>query len=128
MATSSLFCWARNAPAPAPASLASTCVMNYVGEVRKIQYGYVSSCFTLAKASSCSAFQCSEIRLAFFFFVGVTSGAITVAKFGMNFLTKIIVPSTDRNFLMFVGRGKSTIALIRSSPILIPSADKIWPS
>ena len=37
------------------------------------------------------------------------------------------MPNTDLNCLIFVGFGKSMIALMRSSQIRIPSADSTWP-
>ena len=53
-----------------------------------------------------------------------------VAKHGMNFRTKSVVPSTERSSLMVVGAFKSTMMaalLIQSTPMRIPLADKICP-
>ena len=87
----------------------------------------VSNCFTRANAWSCSGPQRLLTSLIASFFVRATKGAIVAAKLGINFLTKFTMPNTDLNCLIFVGFGKSMIALMRSSPIRIPSDDSIWP-
>ena len=50
-----------------------------------------------------------------------------VARFGMNFRTKLILPGTERSSLIVVGVFKSIMALIRSSPMRIPLADNTRP-
>ena len=54
---------------------------------------------------------------------------MTIARFGMNFLTKLIVPRTERSSLIVVGVIKSTvIAIIRFSPVIrIPSNNFLRP-
>ena len=85
----------------------------------------VNSSFTLIKAASCSDPQ--WFRNVFQFTtdlrVRATKGSIVVARFGMDFRTKLIVPSTERSYLIVVGVFKSIMALIRSSPMRIPLAD-----
>ena len=57
--------------------------------------------------------------------VRATKGSNTVgARFGMNFRTKLTVPRTERSSLIVVGVFKSIMALIRSSPLRIPSGTK----
>ena len=50
-----------------------------------------------------------------------------VAKFGMNFRAKLIVPSTERSYLIVVGVFKLILDLIPSSPMRMPSADNTCP-
>ena len=59
--------------------------------------------------------------------VRATKGSMIVARFGINFRTKLIVPSTERSSLIVVGVFKSTMALIRSSLMQIPLADNTCP-
>ena len=118
--------WARNAPAPT--SLASTWTTKSFVKSGKHKTGaLLSNRLTSAKASSCSWLQRFAIDFTCSFCVSSTSGAITVERSGINFLTKLIIPKTERSSLIVLGVGKSVIALIRSSPMRIPSFDKIWP-
>ena len=41
-------------------------------------------------------------------FVRATRGAKMLARLGINFRTKFTIPSTDLNFLIFLGIGKLT--------------------
>ena len=59
--------------------------------------------------------------------VKATKGSIIVARFGMNFCTKLVVPRTERSCLIVVGVFKSIMALTQSSPLRIPLADKTCP-
>lgn len=67
------------------------------------------------------------LRLAIAFRVRAIKGSITVARFSIYFLTKLAMPSTDRSFRIFVGVGRSMIALVRSLLIRMPSVDEKRP-
>ena len=56
--------------------------------------------------------------------MGVSKGSTTVAEFGMNFRTKLIVPRIEISSLVVVGVFKSNMALTRSSPTRKPLDDK----
>ena len=61
------------------------------------------------------------------FLVSSTRGAVTSAYSGTNRRTKLSVPINERNSLISVGSGNSLMALIRSSPILVPCSEMTWP-
>ena len=116
--------------APTPQSLASTWIINDLWYWGKRRTGAeVNNYFTLIKAASCSDPQWfrNVCKFATDLRVRATKGSMIGARFGMNFRTKLTVPRTERSSLIVVGVFKSIMALIRSSPMRIPSADKTCP-
>ena len=85
----------------------------------------VNNSFTLIKAASCSDPQWfhNVVKFATDLLVRATKASIIVARFGMNFRTKLTVPRTERSSLIVVGVFKSIMALTQSSPMRIPLAD-----
>ena len=61
------------------------------------------------------------------FLVSSTKGAVISEKFGTNRRTKLRLPQNERDSLLFFGSGNSLIAMIRSLPIVIPSAEITCP-
>ena len=89
----------------------------------------INDFFTLIKAASCSDPQWfrNVFKFATYLRVRATNGSIIVARFGMNFRTKLIVLSRERSSLIVVGVFKSIMALIIFSPMRIPLAENTCP-
>ena len=120
--------WAKNAPTPA--SLASTCTTNYFEKTGKCNTGGDDNAsFDWVIALLWAGPQCFSNSWPFenCSLMSSTKGAVISEKYGTNRRIKLRVPNNERKSLIFFGSGNSLIALIRSLPILIPSAEITCP-